>query len=1492
MISRYKLLSLQRDRHLRTIPFMRKISIQSLFLLFLIGVNSIITEAKELKVIFSHERGFYWNSFSLTITGNIGGCNIKYTLDGSDPKTSQNSKIQTSPATINISPNLTSGRAATPGVVVRACAVRDKQVSTVETHTYIFLNEVKFQSDVSPDKTPYWPSSNYIPNTYPANTLDWMRSPYQLIDLGVDPEVVSKDEYYDDFNDALLAIPSVSLVMDPKDLFDPDSGIYINPIWPGKEWERPGSFEIIYPSVYGDAVQSNAGVRIRGGWSRKGNFPKHSFRLFFREEYGNDELNYPLFDIEGVDKFKNIDIRCTQNNSWHVPGRNSYADFIHDLVARDMQRDMGHPYTRSREYHLYINGMYWGLYQTEERPEADYAASYFGGNKEDYDIIKSSGPSTDLPSYTLQVTDGDTATSKLLWNLAKEGFTNLNYYKAMGLNPDGTKNPNYKVLLDAVNLADYMILIYYCANTDGPAELDGGERINNFYGILNRNKSEGFKFFMHDTETAFENISDDITGRPTTAGEEFERFNPAWLHQKLMKNKEYCQLFADRAYKHLFNNGILTVANNISRFQTRANEIDMAIIGESARWGDAGNDVYKPYTKNDNWKPVITKFIEKYFPARTNVVINQFRNKGWLNNIVPPSLDSTNLIFTSNGVYSDFGNTLKLVNKNSSGEIYYSINNIDPRNFGDSVANNALKYSAGIPVNRTVFLKARIKDGVNWSPLMEQVIALNTQVKIKITEISYNPGDQINGSDTIYSNKLEFIEIKNFSTQQVDLSGYKFTKGINYTFPVNSIVPSNGFYVITSDTISFKNIYGFFPSGQFDGKLKNEGEQLLVKNCFGDIVVNTGYNISSKWYKASDGMGYSLVFKDYSRVQGVINMDDWRVSTNKLGSPGKDDPEADTSWIKITEVIANSKYPYTDAIELYNESDKDIDVSNWYLTDRKRYTNLWKIPVGSIIHAKDYAVFFEGHYENSVLTFGANEFGNTFSLSSGGETIYLLSSDSAGKAGSLICEYEYGTSDENISIGEYTNSVGYTTQLQLDTVFLGKDNLKPRKSPLIFTTINYHPVSYNCEFLVLKNRTDSVLHLYLEENSAITWKIDGLKFEFPGNISLNAGDSLFLVEKAFPASTFRTIMNIGPGVQVFNYEGKLKNSNEIIAILKPILINKDSVEYAYVCLESVWYNDSNPWPESADGKGYALERINGEAYADDPINWRPRYNTIPYAIAGNDKKVRINSIVNLDGSSSSDPAGLPLTYNWILVSKPTGSKSVLTNATSVKNAFTPDVKGNYILSLQVDNGKRKSSLSYMSVFASTNNAPVAIFTKTSYIVKGITTVSIDGSRSYDPDYDDLEFKWEFKSKPAESRASLEKYNNQKVINFTPDTEGIFVINFIVSDGDLSCVSKEITVNYKSLGIDNADIISRMNVYPNPSNDFVYIETNLKNSGYIKITLSDIDGRIMHETSYPCICSGSHEFSIDLNSLNIKAGMYFIKIDANEFTETKKVIYSK
>ena len=167
-----------------------------------------------------------------------------------------------------------------------------------------------------------------------------------------------------------------------------------------------------------NGFQVNAGVRIRGGYSRMSSNPKHAFRFFFREVYGNSKLYYPLFENEGATEFDKVDLRTAQNYSWSIDGGN-HNTFLRDIFSRDSQRDMEQPYTRGRYYHLFLNGMYWGLFQSEERPEARYAETYFGDSKEDYDVIKVTVIS--WPYYNI-ATDGNMDAWTELWNLCVKGF--------------------------------------------------------------------------------------------------------------------------------------------------------------------------------------------------------------------------------------------------------------------------------------------------------------------------------------------------------------------------------------------------------------------------------------------------------------------------------------------------------------------------------------------------------------------------------------------------------------------------------------------------------------------------------------------------------------------------------------------------------------------------------------------------------------------------------------------------------------------------------------------------------------------------------------------------------------------------------------------------------------------------------------------------------------------------------------------------------------
>jgi hypothetical protein len=101
----------------------------------------------------------------------------------------------------------------------------------------------------------------------------------QEIDLFMDTQILNDSRYKNLIDDALMEVPAFSVSTDLKNLFNPQTGIYVNAEGDGSEWERPASVELLNPDG-SDGFQINSGLRIRGGWSRHGYFRKHAIRLF------------------------------------------------------------------------------------------------------------------------------------------------------------------------------------------------------------------------------------------------------------------------------------------------------------------------------------------------------------------------------------------------------------------------------------------------------------------------------------------------------------------------------------------------------------------------------------------------------------------------------------------------------------------------------------------------------------------------------------------------------------------------------------------------------------------------------------------------------------------------------------------------------------------------------------------------------------------------------------------------------------------------------------------------------------------------------------------------------------------------------------------------------------------------------------------------------------------------------------------------------------
>lgn len=620
-------------------------------------------------VTISEPRGFRDAPFTVALT-SAPGATIRYTLDGSTPGPS--SPLYTAPITISATTTLRAS-AAEPGMIELPPT----------TATWIFLNDVLAQGATPP---PGWPADRQVNN--------------HRMEYGLHAEIVTSDRAR--LLAGLRSIPSISLVTDLDHLFGVGTGLY-SYASQSHDWERPVSVELLDPA--GDDAaqfQIDAGLRLRGAFSRGEDNPKHSFRLLFSSAYGASSLDFPLFGEEGPSSFEKIDLQTSQNYSWAFLNDPNNT-FVREVFSRDTQRDMGMPHTRSRYYHLYLNGQYWGLYMSQERGDADWAATHLGGVAEDWDTIK-----TTQPGYVTQASDGNFEAFHALHDLAVnqgvEGANAGNYWRARGLNPDGTRNPALPVLLDQDNLIHYMLVAHYTGDPDSPVSIWGGFP-NNLYALYNRAAPDGFKWLRHDAEHSLGATGGYVD--TTDAGSTFTgqyQFNPAILHWRLAQHPEYRLRVADILQRHLFGEGVLTPAKARARIQARMAQIDTAIIGESARWG-------RGYTRDATWLPACERVLE-YLDQRRDILVAQYRNRGWF-----PSIDAPAGVI--DGVF------LRLSARTS---YYYMTDGSDPRLTGGGIHPSAVPVTVAASDPAPVALVPRtatwryydlgseppVLDGVAW----------------------------------------------------------------------------------------------------------------------------------------------------------------------------------------------------------------------------------------------------------------------------------------------------------------------------------------------------------------------------------------------------------------------------------------------------------------------------------------------------------------------------------------------------------------------------------------------------------------------------------------------------------------------------------------------------------------------------------------------------------------------------------------------------------
>ena len=748
------------------------------------------------------------------------------------------------------------------------------------------------------------------------------------------------------------------------------------------------------------------------------------------------------------------------------------------------------------------------LYNTQERAEASFAASYLGGNKEDYDVIKVEGG-----PYAIYATDGNLDAWTRLWKAAQAGLArNAAYYRVQGRNPDRTRNLAYENLLDVDNLVDYMLVIYFGGNLDSPiSAFLGNTSPNNFYGLRSRIGTEGFKFTTHDAEHTLLDINESRIG-PYSAGSVLNKSNPQWVFQHCQANAEFRQRVADRIQKHFFNGGALTPAACTARFMARKNEIDRAVVGESARWGDAKSN--PPKTRNVDWINEVNRIVNNYFNAtpktRTRIVLEQLTAAGLFPDLGAPQ-------FSQLGGAIAPGFSLTISNPNAAGRIYYTRNGSDPRAVCGTIQPGTLDggtLSAAVTLNATTTVKARILNGSTWSALLEATFySAQDFTGLKVTEIMYNPPDW----GALLGNDLEFVELKNTGATTLDLSGVQFSGGISFVFPNGTSMALGEFIILASNSVQFQAKYpGVTPFGQYAGHLANGGETLILTFAGGATILSLNYDDDPPWAAAADGLGFSLVPVNPNLNPDPDDAANWRASTNAGGSPGADDPASAIAPILVNEALTHTDLPLVDAIELYNPGASAANIGGWYLADDRALPKKYRIPDGTVIGAGQYRAFDENQFNN--LPGGPT----SFSLDAKGETVYVFAADLAGNLTGYSHGFEFGAAATGIPFGRYTISTGEDQFPAMVNRTLGAQNSGPLVRPVVISEIMYNPAAGGDQFVEIVNLTAASVPLYDPANPANTWKINGLGYAFPANTQLPAYGILVVCGSSIDPAAFRT----------------------------------------------------------------------------------------------------------------------------------------------------------------------------------------------------------------------------------------------------------------------------------------------------------------------------------------------------------------------------------
>ncbi|MGC3961204.1 MAG: lamin tail domain-containing protein, partial [Verrucomicrobiota bacterium] len=179
---------------------------------------------------------------------------------------------------------------------------------------------------------------------------------------------------------------------------------------------------------------------------------------------------------------------------------------------------------------------------------------------------------------------------------------------------------------------------------------------------------------------------------------------------------------------------------------------------------------------------------------------------------------------------------------------------------------------------RNVSATTTVSSGTVLLPY-EPLAASSRRTGLVISEIMYRPAARPDGKN------LEFVELFNASAFSEDLSGYRLSSAVDFTFPPGTTLPAGAFLVVAKSPADLQSVHGISGVlGLYTNNLPNDSGTLRLRDEQDSILLEVNYDTHAPWPCAADGAGHSLVVSHASF--GEEDPRAWSISDIIGGSPG------------------------------------------------------------------------------------------------------------------------------------------------------------------------------------------------------------------------------------------------------------------------------------------------------------------------------------------------------------------------------------------------------------------------------------------------------------------------------------------------------------------------------------------------------------------------------------------------------------------------------